>query len=113
MCSVQIQQSHLALGKATCSWQNRVSFDSEDIYNIFVTELTQIGKDAFVALKGTYVFEADTEVIVNVTIPAALPSGTTVYLFGVIEGTPRQIEVFLDCAEKQEVRVLSDLNRMA
>lgn len=97
MCSVQIQQSHLVLGEVLCSWKNQVLFDSQEIYNIFVTELTQINKNAFVALKGTYLFSPDAEVIINITVPDGLQNESTIYLFGVIEGTPKQIEVFLDC----------------
>ena len=35
------------------------------------------------------------------------------YLFGIIEGTPKQIEVFLGCSERKKIRVLSDLNAAA
>ena len=77
---------------------------------MFATEFTQINKNAYVALKGRYVFEPDAEVIVNLTIPDALQNDATVYLFGIIEGTPKQIGVFMGCSERKKIRVLSDLN---
>lgn len=73
------------LGKIMCSWDNQITFDSQEIYNIFVTELVQVNENEYVALKGYYVCGENAHVIVNLTVPAEVPGGATIYLFEMLE----------------------------